>query len=284
MLSLYQTVVDKYPSYIPTILSTNNGTGSGVKDVVNTIPRLDRKEKIILCFDNDVAGEKLTERVAKLIGDKAHVIDLGNYKDANQKLTEDGPKGLLNDFYSVERYKPSGVITLSSLSEVITKDPEYGLDFPYPSLTEMTYGLRKSEIISIGAGAGQGKSVFITEMIKQLVFIHKENVGLFSLEETPEITGKKLIGSIMNKKIHLPGTEYDKDEAKEIINRISDSVYLYDHQGFIDWESIEAVIRFQATLGVGYFIIDPITALTSHLSSSETNEKLNKMWIVTGKP
>ena len=59
---------------------------------------------------------------------------------------------------------PAGIATVSDLIEDACKMPEYGLSYPWPSLTELTYGLRTKLLIGIAAGVGIGKTDFFSQL------------------------------------------------------------------------------------------------------------------------
>ena len=277
-LSIYQVLKDKYSSFTPTVYSTNNGTGD-FKSIVNTLKILKNYDKVLLCFDNDEPGDFLTSQAAKILGKRAFVMDLGKFKDANEALQADATKHIISAFYGAESYRPSGVVSLLDIQEAILEPVQMGLTFPFPSLDKLTYGLRRErmEIISIAAAPGAGKSLLMYTIIKHLIFQHKEKLSLFPLEENPIITGKKLVGSVMNKTLHIPDCIYDKQEARAVLNTLNDFIYIFDHQGSKSWSDIESVIRYQSSFDIGYFVIDPLTALSAHLSTGEANEMLNKM-------
>lgn len=275
-LSIYQVLKEKYPSFEPCVYSTNSGTGD-TKSILNTMEQLKRYEKVILCFDKDEPGDKLTIKIAKAIGSLAYIMDLEKYKDANEALQDGASKLIINSFFRAEVFRPSGVVSLKSIGPSILKPVEYGFSYPYKSLDTMTYGARLKEIITIASGPGAGKSTVINEFIQRLIFEHQQKVSVFSLEESPDITGKKIVGSILGKIIHLPDSKYTEAEVNGVIDRIGDYLHLYDSQGWKEWDDIEAVIRFQASLGITFFFIDPITALTAHLTAAAGNELLNRM-------
>ena len=120
-------------------------------------------------------------------------------------------------------------------------------------------------------------TVFINQLSSYLMRTFKKKIALFSLEETPTYTGKKLVGSLIGKRLHLPGVKGGEGEVDAIIEELKDYLYIYDTQGFLSWEDIKTNIRYLASLGVEFFVIDPLTAVTAMCSASEANEVLNGM-------
>lgn len=275
-LSVYQAVKDRYPKINPNIVSLNNGLGS-LKDMVDAVQNLSAYDHVLLCFDMDQPGREGVAKAAKLLGGgKVRVMELSE-KDANDCLTKGKQAEIINAIFNPKEYVPSDVLTLSDIHDAILAETPQGIPFPWEGLNEITYGIFDRQIISIGAAAGAGKTVFMNQLSAYLIKAFKKKIALFSLEETPAYTAKKLIGSLIQKRIHLPGISVDPEEIREVYNELKDYLYIYDTQGFLSWEDIKANIRYLATLGVEIFIIDPLTAVTAMCSASEANEILNGM-------
>lgn len=119
-----------------------------------------------------------------------------------------------------------------------------------------------------------------TTVLKQLKYNFIENhslpIGDFDLENPPLMTLKQLIGGKMQKPIHLPDCVYDEAEARKIAQKFAPMVHLYDHKGWRQWDDILNYMRYLHTFGVNRFFIDPLSALTVHLSASDANTYINK--------
>ncbi len=100
--------------------------------------------------------------------------------------------------------------------------------------------------------------------------------AIFSLEEEPEDSLRRMAGHIMGLPLHLPNVAYDPNVLSRVIDTLAGKLFYYDHSGYRDWQDVEEVIRFLAYEGVKFFFIDPISALHTNLASSETNQFLNK--------
>ena len=275
-LSVYQAVKDRYPKINPNIVSLNNGIGS-LKDMVSSVQDLNAYDQVLLCFDMDQPGREGIAKASKLLGGgKIRVMELSE-KDANDCLVKGKQAEIINAIFNPKEYIPSDIVTLSDIHEAILAETPYGIPYPWGGLNEITYGIFSQQIISVGAAAGAGKTVFMNQLSAYLIKTFKKKIALFSLEETPAYTAKKLIGSLIQKRIHLPGVAVDPEEIKDVYEELKNYLYIYDTQGFLSWEDIKANIRYLATLGVEMFIIDPLTAVTAMYSASEANEILNGM-------
>ena len=116
----------------------------------------------------------------------------------------------------------------------------------------MTFGIRPTELITICAGSGLGKSTFMRELVFSILGQTNDRVGLAFLEETPDRTARGLVGLQINKPIHLPGCDYSPSEVDQVFDSLNldDRVVLWDTFGSNKIENVLA--RFQVSdQGVG---------------------------------
>lgn len=274
-LSTYQVIKDKYNKINPNIVSVNNGLGS-IKDIAGSVSELNAYDTVLLSFDMDQPGRDGIAKVAKLLGSRIKIMEL-SCKDANEALTANKGPEIINAIFHPREYVPSDVVTLHDLRDSILAETPQGLPWEWEGLSDLTYGIFSQQIISIGAAPGAGKTIFINQLSSYLMRTFKKKIALFSLEETPTYTGKKLVGSLIGKRLHLPGVKGGEGEVDAIVEELKDFLYIYDTQGFLSWEDIKTNIRYLASLGVEFFVIDPLTAVTAMCSASEANEVLNGM-------
>ena len=113
-------------------------------------------KEIIFVPDSDEAGEKAADAVAKI--DPAVKIAKLDGKDPNDMLMKGRKKALRNSvLFNAEVKKLDKVCTVDDVMEDAMKMPEWGLSWPWPSLTKATFGYRRKEIYGLGAGVGIGK-------------------------------------------------------------------------------------------------------------------------------
>lgn len=275
-LSLYQTMFDYSGArFKPNITSLNNGTGS-VNQVGNNRDTLLAYDEVLTSFDMDAPGQEAVSVASKILGPILRVMELSK-KDANELLEAGKGKELINAFFNAKEFIPSDIITLGDIYEEILKETEPGMPYPWDGLNDITYGIFDRQIISVGAAAGAGKTVWMNQLSSYFIYEFKKKIALFSLEETPAYTAKKLIGSLIQKRIHLPGVKVDPNDIQAVYDSLKDYLYIYDTQGYLSWEDIKSNIRYLASLGCSIFVVDPLTAVTASLSASEANEMLNSM-------
>jgi twinkle protein len=234
---------------------------------------LDVAQFVIFCFDQDSAGQKLLTKACSLYS-TAKVMTFSE-KDANDMLREGKQTEFIDAFENAQRYKPSCIVTSNDVKEEAIKRIEWGLDYPYKSLTNLTFGLRPRRVIGIGAGPGAGKTALVRGIQTHLMFNHKEKLGVFGLEETPADQQREMAGYIMNKPLHLPTCNYKEDDLRGVIETFDDKVYFYDKEYYETWDDIMDAMRYMNTLGVKFFFIDPISSLVARLNASDGNQYLN---------
>lgn len=283
MLAAYHMLLTKYPNFIPNVVSTNNGTGD-ILTIAKNVKFLKGYQKVILCKDNDEPGEKFAREVSKLIGTSLLVTSFSE-KDANDMLLKGRLSEFISSIFNASHYLPTDIILPSQIREQVKEEIIIERTYPFNNLNRYAFGIFKRTLITIGAGVGTGKSVFVDTIVKHLIFNYDAKVAMFSLEEHPSYTMKKIVGGIIGVPLHIPGIKIDGElQAKidSVIDSFGDRLLLYDCQGFRDIEDIENTIRYLSSIGVEYFFLDPLTAVTAELSATEANERLNSFCAMLG--
>jgi len=260
------------------ICSINNGISSAIKCFKDNYEWINSFESIMLCFDQDEPGQSKVEEISNLFeAGKIKNIILPE-KDANDMLQKGMSKEFLRAIYDAKEQKVDGIVSVDDIFEEAIKPPKMGKSYPWDTLTEATYGYRTKEVIGIGAGSGAGKTELFKELINHTIYHHKEPAGVIFLEEPATKTLKVLAGKRLNKRFHIPSEKggWHIDELKEGINDLRGKVYLYNHFGAKDWESISSKIKYMVNaLGIKDIYLDHLTALVAQ----EDNEykALNKL-------
>ena len=275
--SAYQMISKKYPDMSIAFVSPTDG--ENLSSIKNNKDYLNSFGEIYVATDQDKVGQALAADVVALFGPEKVKTMKFSEKDVNKMLVEGKEKEFISSFFSAEKYKPQGIVLAKDVKEEAIRPVEWGLDYPFPSLTQITYGLKTQSVIGIGAGPGAGKTSFIQQIISHLIYHHHQKVAIFSLEENPSFTVKKLAGSILHKPIHLPDCAYNEAEVDKVISSFGDSVYLFDYNDYQEWKDIISAIRFFRQEGVRFFIIDPVSALHAHMDASEANRFLGEMMV-----
>lgn len=281
-MSVYQAIEDAWKSKgisaKPHVVGLPHGTGCAIDVLNKNKDVIDRASEIILVMDNDIAGKECVDKIASLYPEIKSVT-LTEFNDPNDYLVNNKSDELskLVQFSAVE-YKLDGMADISELIEEIAEPPVMGAAYPWKTMTDLTYGIRDQQIIGIAAGVGMGKSDIKNELI---VHFCKQgmHVTAFDLEYSYKNTGKLLASKAASKPLHRPDSGVTKEEIKEALEPLSGRLSLYKHKGSRDWDEIKSYIRHSViTNNSKLVMLDPITALVAHLSSSEANDMLNTIF------
>lgn len=271
-LAARQLLLDQGKNY--RVVSVPSGANS--KSIKDNLEWLEKFDTIVLALDQDGPGQKLAKEIAGLLTPGKVKIASFSEKDANDMLL----KGKGNEFYkaimNAKEQKPDGIVSIEEIYEEATKPVERGLPWPWPTLTRITYGRRRKELYGFGAGTGAGKTEGFKEVIQHIIMTEDLPVGLFFLEEHPALTAKVVAGKINNKMFHVPDAGWTDDELKAGIDSLRDKVYLYNHFGQKDWQTIKSKIRYMVvSLGIKDIFLDHLTAIVA--DAVDVNKELERV-------
>ncbi len=273
MLSVYEAARNQFP-----VVSLPNGAQAAAKTITACEEYLRKFEQILLFFDNDKVGKEATDACVKLLGQRCKIVLLNGYKDANEALKAGKAQEIVSALYNAKGYKPSSVVTVRDIYQQALKRPQMGLSFPWPSATKASLGIRRGEIHIVAAAPKIGKTEYQHELIQHVTEHHNLKVGVFSLEEKPVKTVKKIAGKYMGKQFTKPPEVglWTDEELREGLNKIDGKLELYSSEGVRDHNEILNTARYWAGKGMWFFIIDPLTALVATHDASAANDILNE--------
>jgi twinkle protein len=264
-LTVSQLQQNKWP-----VVSVPNGAQSAAKAVASSIEYLETFGKVIFMFDMDDPGQKAAVECAQMLSPgKAHIATLP-MKDANECMLNGQGSAVISAMWNAKLYRPDGIIDIADVVDKACEDIEIGRPWPWPSLTERTYGRRYGELYGFGGGTGCGKSTIFKQVMKHIIETEGKPVGGIFLEETPSMTAKQLAGMLMGKRVHVPGVEYDREQLRETLSSLGGRVYLYDHFGSMSFAIIREKIRYMVrSLGIRDIFLDHLTALAASIETDE---------------
>ena len=259
-MSVSEAFDNKYP-----VVSIPSATGNSA--ILRQRDWIRSFKEVILWFDNDEPGQKITEQAAKIIGYNKVKVVRSNTKDANDMLMTQDKNDINKAILNAIQYSPAGVLTNGDIWE---KYEAHKLieSIPYPTclsgLNDKLKGMRQGEITLFTSGTGSGKSTVIKEILYDLVNNHEKKVGLASLEESIHDTVSKFLS--MN----------DEDEAKT--KKMFKSIVLLDHQGSVGDSSLIDQIEVMALMGCTHIVLDHITiAVSEGTEGLEGNAAIDKV-------
>lgn len=139
------------------VVSLVNGAGSALKDFKNNYEWIESFESIFLAFDQDEPGQKNAEKIAGMFAPNKVKNMVFSEKDPNALLLSGKAREFLSAIFSAKEKRPDGIVGVEDLYDEAIKPPVMGLSWPWPTLTEVTYGYRRGELYGVGAGSGSGK-------------------------------------------------------------------------------------------------------------------------------
>lgn len=240
--------------------------------------------EVVLFLDNDKAGDDATSEAIRIIGmDKIKIVQLGDYKDANEVLKneQNGLEKIMQIIFDATSYVPSGIMSKEAMWEQLVAYNNTP-SVPYPncikSINEKVKGMRLGEIALFTSGTSCGKSTVMREIMLHLHEQTTSKIGIVSLEEAPAETARKLSGM---KLLRNPAKdEIPLEELKVGFDQVfgDDRYIVLDHQGSLKDEAIMDKLEYMALSGAEYIIIDHITILVSEGAGDLTgNEAIDKI-------
>ena len=276
-MACYQMFGSRYP-----VVSVKNGGGSALKDARKSYEWLNSFDNIVICMDNDEVGNKATKQLAELFGSKAKIFKHAtDKKDACDYIVAKEQKDFLSRWWSAEQYVPDGIISGDTLLDEVMKPIESAdVNYPFPDLNKLTYGIRKGELVTVTAGSGLGKSQFIREIVYHVLCKTQDNIGLLFLEEGVRKTALSLMSLSANAPLHLP----DSDVSDTIkLDAFEDTlgtgrVYLFDHFGSTSVDNILNRVKYMAkALGCQYIFLDHVSIVVSAQANGDERKAIDEI-------
>ena len=274
-MSVSQLQEHKWP-----VVSIPNGAAGAVKAFKDNLEYLEKYESVIILFDNDKVGKEAAEKCSQLLSiGKAKVATLP-LKDANEMLVSKRGAELIAAIWNAKSWRPDGIVAGSDLWETITKVEDCRAHmYPWPSLNEMTMGLREGEIVTMCAGSGIGKSSVCKEVAYHLINAGT-TVGYIALEESTKRTALGIMGLHINKPIYLDPSEASEDELKMAFDATvgSGNYYTYDHWGSMDVDNLLSKIRYLVTsVGCRIIFLDHISIVVSGMEGGDERRMIDNV-------
>ena len=239
-------------------------------------------ERIYIAFDSDSPGRDAAREVAKLF-DYNKVYDVrfpgGSRKDANDYVSAGEPDELRNIWWNAKKFLPDNIISsLSEFEKILQTPPKAGVSYPFPTLTDMTFGMRTGEVVLITAQEGVGKTEITHTILHHLLKETKDAIGAIYLEESKQRLLQAIAGIELKKPVHLPGMDGGSDEVVRAITEVvssDDRLHIYSHFGSDDADTILDTIRFLVSArGCKWIVFDLISLAVAGAGGEREREAL----------
>jgi len=282
-LSAYQMLKDynmsKGHGYETAVVSPTTGANSH-KQIAAQYRFFDSFDQIILCFDNDKAGQDAVEKVIKHLPKGKVKIMRMRYKDANEYLVAGKQKDFINDFYDSKAYVPVGIVGSGDISGSMRDEfliPKIPLPpFMHKLQSMMAGGIPLKRIVNLASASGTGKSTIVDEIIYYMIFNSPHLCGIVTLESDKGQYGIKLLSRHISRKIELLPNEEAlallenpkiKAKEKELFWKDEDTHRFYlvdDRDSGVD-NLKEAIENLIISCGCKVIVCDPLSDVIAQL-------------------
>lgn len=254
-------------------------------------------KKIIVCMDEDEAGQKATEQIIKVLPKgKAWVMRM-RYKDADDYVKAGKQQEFIQDFLKAKKYVPSGVTASTDIRDKMREflsTPRITLPpFMHKLQKKLRGGIPSACVFNLISASGTGKSTYVDAMILHWIMNEDKKVGIVPMETGEGEYGVNLLSSYAEIKMNLMETVeerinfIDSDDIVEMQNKL-----FYDEQGeprfyILDAEAETMKDRIEyliVSLGCKIIIIDPLQDVFDMLGEDEQAKFMGwmKAWMKTG--
>lgn len=272
-LSLYEVLRNP-------VVSVQSASTAG-RDAALARSWLNSYERIYLAFDNDTAGKAAVDAVAKLFDyNKVFHVKFSNRKDAAEYVEADEREQLKRIWWNSKKYLPETVVSsFDSYREILNAEVTKGVPFPWPTLTDLTYGIRQGKSYLLTAQEGVGKTEVMHAIEYQLLKETDDAIGAIFLEEPKPDHIRTLASIELKRPVNKPDTDATNAEVSAAFERAvgaDDRLHTYSHFGSDDPEVLLDTIRFLVSArGCRYVLLDHISMVVSGLQGEDERKALD---------
>jgi len=275
--SAYQMMGSRWP--VVSVRSSN----MAVNDIKNSLEFLEGYDNVVLCLDNDKAGQEATNKIVDLFSpNKAKVCTLP-LKDASDMLVANRGEDFTKAWWNAKPYSPAGIISGKDTWSILkNKEQRVSIPYPWTGLNDLTYGFRTRELVTITSGSGMGKSQLVRELESYLLDSTDDNVAIMALEEGVDRSVEGLMSIEANLPVHLPNVreEIDDNEYEQLWEKAvgSKNIFFYDHFGSTSEDNLLSRIRYFAkALDCKWIVLDHLSIVVSDQEVSDERKAIDSI-------
>tara|TARA_R110000744_G_C19371770_1_gene563217 strand:- start:65791 stop:67602 length:1812 start_codon:yes stop_codon:yes gene_type:complete len=177
------------------VVSSTVGESAAFKQVQNNYEFFNQFKKIVICMDNDKAGEEATKKLVEVLPKGRVFIMKTRYKDPNSYIWDKENEKYVNketefvsDFWSARQYTPEGVKSaadgISEIRDELMKERITLPPYMHKMQSMMGGGMIQGRIASVIADTSVGKSSHVNRMVYHWIFNSPVTPTIVSLEAT----------------------------------------------------------------------------------------------------
>lgn len=272
----------------PAVVSPTVGESGSYKQIQKQYEFFNRFKKIILCYDNDKAGEEAAQKAAAVLPRGRVYLMRMRYKDPNDYLMNGKSSEFVSDYWNAKLWTPAGVHASTTLYDsALSYAENTKLSLPpfLPKTAEMySGGLVKGEITIIFAKTSIGKTTYVNNFtINWALNDTDEVVGVLSLEAVVDKYATSIFSDYLGVKLIKMDTETRKaylhdfdvvEKIKKLTEREDGTARFFvcdDRGGEIETIK-DKILEMIIKMGVTVLIIDPFSDLMDGLDISQQAE------------
>lgn len=268
------------------VISLNDGSDSVHKTLAPKAEEIKQRwQEVVIVFDNDDPGKKAAREAVRLLPG-AMVAQLPA-NDANDCLK----RGMLKNtrdavVFRAARPLPTALVNKEVLMMELDEEIPPGASTPWPKLTDMMFGQRRGEILTLGGSEGGGKTTLARQLAEHNIVTHDWGIFTCFMEETPQETLLRMAGLQDGLPYWEPkfreDLRFDEEKFRATCRRILQNMEIWDRkqQGedpYETWEGMKTILR-QIGPDIDMFVLDNLTILSEGISASEKNDFLGKVY------
>lgn len=252
------------------VVSLKNGSGSAVKGIKQSLEFLETFESVILCMDQDEAGQEATKNIVDLFSPNKVKVMKMPLKDASEMLMQGKVKEFTECWWDAKPHRPAGVVSLSDSGNwdlFVRRGTEEVTPLPkaFGSLNAMMNGgIAAGEVTVLGALTSIGKSTVVYNLVYDMLMESNKRIGCIFLEADVGETIEKLISVHIGQNIsNIPQTQRDYDQLHKKYAELADTdkLHILDHQGALEADDLFSKMRYMVKgLDCDVLILDPLQA------------------------
>ncbi len=245
---------------VSNVISVPNGAG-GTEYIDNCIDLFENVKNIIICVDQDGPGLALRGELIRRFGaELCSVVNLGEYKDANEYLQNKGGHELHNRINEAVPVPVSGIVDLKEIENecylMYREGIRPGLSNGIAEMDEVCTW-EAGRLVIITGIPKHGKSAWVDDQICRMNVLHGWKTAIFSPENYPsKVHIRKLIQVLSGRSCdpkYLPEDEYWRH-----YNYIRENFYwIYPEDNFTIDTILSKVQYLIKKHGIRQFVLDP---------------------------
>lgn len=246
----------------------------------NYIHYFDNKKVIYICVDNDEAGRKGAKELVRRLGyDKCKIVDLNQYKDANEYLISKGKESLLDVLKQAKYTQVEGIFSAENVKESMYDRYRNGQNRGTTTYVEMlddAWTWRGGEVNLWTGYQNEGKSLFLNQLCAIRAYWEDAKVAVFSPENFPlDDFNNDIIEMFIGKSTdpYYSNNYMSEKEFNEGFDFVNKNFFLIYPEANFTLDSIFERTKFLIkTKGIRTLILDPYNTIEHKMNKGERED------------